>query len=877
VANTVMIRITTNEAQAVAGMEKVKASGMGLGGVMKMAGAGMVLGLGAAAVASVKLASEFQATMERLHTQAGVGQDQIKGLGDQVLKLSGQVAQDPNSLADALYHIESSFASTGITGQKAMELLKVASQGATMGGANLVDVTNALDAAVVSGIPGVENLNQAMGVLNATVGAGDMNMQDLANAFSTGMVATVKGFGLSIKDVGAALALLGDNNMRGQLAANNFRMAVQAMAMPVANSTGALKALGLTTTTLAEDMQKGGLNAAVKDLHDRLIQTGNDGNKMGEILTQAFGRKAGTALNIMLSQYDRLQSKYVDLTKGANTFADAWAQTTKTFQFQISAFVDGAKAAGISLGEALLPAIASVIGILKTGFPLIEGIAHAFLSIPDPVRNAALALGAFALASRLLGPVIGQIGTKLKETGTSFTGWASGIKNAEGMSAKFKAGLGNVVGALGGPWGLAITGGITLLGIWASRQAAAKQQVDDFRTALEASGGAITNDMRAKIADKFATDGTTEAARKLGVSLKDVTSASLGDTAARARVIDSLKKQGDAYQMVTTMGTMRNHAMTSEASAINTVLQAMGAQNDALNKSKQQSQDYAAAMGTATAGTDKMAAASAALKQAQDDLTTALDGTKNATLGLMGSEDAYYGALQGVTDAVKQNGKSFNVTTKAGLANRQALEQLGKTGLDYVATLQKQGASEDVIHAKLAMVEKSFISAARQMGYSKTAAAALADQIFGDATAADTAARAADRLRTSLSRLPSSKQVTVRVTTQYVQVGQPGMSTGGKALFETGGVVGGAATGGPRGGWTLVGERGPELLPLPAGTMVRSHSDTQQMLASGHGQPEKIVLELRSSGSAVDEMMLRLMRQIIRVRGGNVQTVLGAA
>ena len=36
---------------------------------------------------------------------------------------------------------------------------------------------------------------QAMGVLNATVGAGDMTMQDLADAMGTGMLATVKGYG----------------------------------------------------------------------------------------------------------------------------------------------------------------------------------------------------------------------------------------------------------------------------------------------------------------------------------------------------------------------------------------------------------------------------------------------------------------------------------------------------------------------------------------------------------------------------------------------------------------------------------------------------------------------------------------------------------
>ena len=68
----------------------------------------------------------------------------------------------------------------------------------------------------MSGIKGAQNYNQAMGALNATVGAGDMTMQDLADALSNGVMPVVKNYGLSLlDDVGAALATFGDNNIRG--------------------------------------------------------------------------------------------------------------------------------------------------------------------------------------------------------------------------------------------------------------------------------------------------------------------------------------------------------------------------------------------------------------------------------------------------------------------------------------------------------------------------------------------------------------------------------------------------------------------------------------------------------------------------------------
>jgi hypothetical protein len=51
----------------------------------------------------------------------------------------------------------------------------------------------------------------------------------------------------------------------------------------------------------------------------------------------------------------------------------------------------------------------------------------------------------------------------------------------------------------------------------------------------------------------------------------------------------------------------------------------------------------------------------------------------------------------------------------------------------------------------------------------------------------------------------------------------------------------------------------------------------EQVIPGGRGrQPVPIVLELRSSGTPVDEMLLQILRRSIRVRGGNAQIVLGS-
>lgn len=72
----------------------------------------------------------------------------------------------------------------------------------------------------------------------------------------------------------------------------------------------------------------------------------------------------------------------------------------------------------------------------------------------------------------------------------------------------------------------------------------------------------------------------------------------------------------------------------------------------------------------------------------------------------------------------------------------------------------------------------------------------------------------------------------------------------------------------------LVGERGPEIVQFDRGARIHSNEQSKQLLADG-GAREPTVLEIRSSGSRVDDMLLEILRQSIRVRGGNVQVVLG--
>ena len=330
------------------------------------------LALGAAVAYSVVKAAKFQTEMTRLSTQAGVAKGQLKGLGDGVLQLAGQVGTSPTALAGALYHVESSFESVGITGKQAMDLLKIGAEGARVGGSDLIDTQNALDATIVSGIGGFKNYGQAMGALNAIVGQGDMTMQDLATAMGTGVMASAKLYGQSIGQVGAALDTFGDNNIRGAKAATDLRMAWQATLAPMKTGAPMLDGLKLSMTQLGDTMTHHGLTAALTLFTDRLKASHVPMADWGRYITDIFGKRAGAGLGILIDNLDRLKGKLPKLAEGANQFGTAWADTQKTVGQQWADLKTSLDALATRFGEVLLPAVTKIVGALAKFFTFLQ-------------------------------------------------------------------------------------------------------------------------------------------------------------------------------------------------------------------------------------------------------------------------------------------------------------------------------------------------------------------------------------------------------------------------------------------------------------------------------------------------------------------------
>ena len=345
----------------------------------------------------IKDAAHYQQAMEMSVTQAGRSQGMVNEASQKLLEMAPQVATSQNDLAESFYHA----ASASMPLKQSLQLVKIAAEGAKVGGSDLVDTTKALVALTKSGAVPVGQFGRAMGAVNAIVGAGDMTMSDLVEAFQSGVIPVMQTAGVSLNETGGALAYLADRGIPASRAARMLMMSVQLMENPSVKAAGALKQIGLSTTDLAADLQKpDGLVKAMQDLKDHLkdLSTIQKNQVIGDIFG---GARSSPAIKIMLNNLEDLQHKTDLVNKGANKFGSDWVKTTQTAVFQAQSMHTAIGSVTTAIGMALLPAVQKLLAFMV---PVIARVAE---WTAKHKTLAAIILGSVAAVGLLAAAVAG--------------------------------------------------------------------------------------------------------------------------------------------------------------------------------------------------------------------------------------------------------------------------------------------------------------------------------------------------------------------------------------------------------------------------------------------------------------------------------------
>jgi hypothetical protein len=224
---------------------------------------------------------------------------------------------------------------------------------------------------------------------------------------------------------------------------------------------------------------------------------------------------------------------------------------------------------------------------------------------------------------------------------------------------------------------------------------------------------------------------------------------------------------------------------------------------------------------------------------AVDKVMSTTMGLDQATLGLAESETR-------MADSVRQNGTSLDIHTAKGQANREAiLGMVSANQQSFDANIragmgaeQARAAYEDNTRAiEASMRAAGFNQQAidGMIGKYRSVPANIATDIeLHGLTEAIHGLDDTLRKINGLDGRVANVGVTTTYTTTYRTNGTPAMGFSRYPGEAHGGITG-AASGGPRGNWTMVGEQGRELVKLPAGSQVIPHGGTEAMMGSHRG------------------------------------------
>lgn len=550
-------------------LSKAAASADGWAGKMEKASSRAKQALGVAVVAAAGLAAksiismgmEYETNLNQLGAVTGATDAQLRKMGDTAKALGNSIELPMASASDAAQAMLA-LAKGGLTADQAMQSAKgtlTLAAAAQIDGAQAAEIQSA--ALNTFGLA-ADQASRVADVLANTANASAGEMTDFAQGMAqSGLVA--KNLGISIEDTSTALGTFANAGLSGSDAGTAFKSMLIALQSPTTQQAGALKELGVR----AFDAQ--GNFVGMKTVTGQLetAQKSMTTQQYAAAASTAFGTDAVRAAVAISAQgvagWDKM-SAAVGKVGGAQEVA---AAQTKGLSGSWNQFINGLQNVALSIYEQVSPALQNLLDSASTVLPMVGdffadvvkaalGLVDLLTSIPGPVYAA---VAAFAAIHVLKGPV-GDFFTTVRG---SFRGFGeemllqSKLASMAGQdlskemtmsgqtmskasafmataATRAKSAGSAMLGAFGGPWGVAIGAAVSAVGFLGSAYKDAEPKVVDFTGAIDTQTGALKNNARETVAKALADSDSFKYAKQAGVSLDLYTSAVMGNTDAIA-------------------------------------------------------------------------------------------------------------------------------------------------------------------------------------------------------------------------------------------------------------------------------------------------------------------------------------------------------
>lgn len=348
----------------------------------------VTLPLTAIAGASVYVASNYNASMNRVAAVTQATGDQLEVLSDQAKELGRTTRYSAGQAADAMGFL-------GMAGFNTEQIMSAMPSTLQLAAAAQLDLAEAADITsnILTGYSmSTEELGHANDVLVSAFTGANTNLSQLGEAMKyVGPVAS--GMGQSFEGTAAAIALLGNAGIQGSMAGTTLRGALGALASPTKEAAAVMQEFGIKVT----DSQ--GQLLQMADIIEQFEKSGIDATKMMEL----FGLRAGPGMISLVEQgsvaFREFEQRLESSGGLAERVADKNMEGLSGALISMKSVLEGVS---LEIGEALTPAILKMVDVVKAASTW-------FIELEETQRNTVVAIGALAAATGPLLILLGQM------------------------------------------------------------------------------------------------------------------------------------------------------------------------------------------------------------------------------------------------------------------------------------------------------------------------------------------------------------------------------------------------------------------------------------------------------------------------------------
>lgn len=436
------------------------------------------LAIGAAGVASVKMAGDLQQSLNVFQSVSGATAQQMALVSEKARQLGKDAALPGVSAADAALAM-TELAKAGLSVNETMAaskgVLSLAKAGNIEVGEAATVAAQALNAFSLKG----DQAGRVADVLSAASNASASDVQGLALGLQQS-AAVANQFGVSLEDTATTLALFSNRGMQGSDAGTSLKTMLIALANPSKQASEAMNDIGLKAYDASGKFV--GMRQLAINLQDSL--KGLTEEQKQQALATIFGTDAFRAASFLAGSAGKAYDDMSSAVGRSGAAADLAKAQNAGFKGALDNLISTAETAGTDIGTKLLPPITDFIKAISN-----SGV---FDAVVNNIDSIGLALGVLAtiFAAFKIGMFIQGI-----------VNAANAMKAATGATTLFNAIL------LANPIVLIVTAVIALIAILVALQlkfnifgkafdwlkGVATVAFDGIKTALSAVGAFFTS------------------------------------------------------------------------------------------------------------------------------------------------------------------------------------------------------------------------------------------------------------------------------------------------------------------------------------------------------------------------------------------------